>query len=1215
MTMPVAAVKRTSPAYRKAVSAFQDLQSTEHGPARTAAESRFQEAAAQLVLAGQPVPSPLRPSTKHSTRRRREEPGDGSVDHDPPSAFFPGIDDERFVQKLMARPELAALAKDASSTANNNGAEAEDQEQEEDPCSATSFSLSKPQLLVRSLVNPASPLNSMFVFAGVGMGKTCMAIQIAESFREEAAFSKKVLVISKHSLHEPFLRQLQSHCTGGAYGSAEAAASRYELMGYITFANHIQRLTASSRSEASLVKKLVDEYSDRVVIIDEVQNLRREQNARKGVSRAITEVLTRVDGIRLVLLSATPLYNDVGELNFLMQLVFRNDKDFVRADRVATARFDAVPLDEEDAALLVHFASRYVSYVRGGDPRTFPLRMWSTDAVLPRGVLHTPMVLSRMSRAQDALYERWEGDVEARNGGGAGGEDFSDELLAEGDQEAGVPAAQMLGSLRAQALAQICDVAFPVGESPSGPDAPAEAVAFGREGFSGAFKREDRKGAGGGMSYRRGVPAFLSAQLLADYSPKLAAVLRYVATARGVVLVYSRYIKAALDPLALALEHAGYDNLEAAMFLTPPHDRPRRARLGRYALIKGGSEETGGSSQSVNTSLLRRINSPENSEGGLVKVVLISDVASEGVDFKCIREVHVLEPWHNLSRTEQVIGRAVRTCSHALLPPEQRNATVYLHAMLRADGRETVEVEMYRTAEEKQVHIASLERLIKRAAMDCALGHGFQGRGAARDQVPVRMVDAQGRSSEVVRGDLDGSRACDFSSCDYDCLAGSPELAAARKQRQRSGGSATGDDLYLHLQASSAALRDQVDALMVRLVELLAATPGVPRKYEWLADALLQRKEKKETKEKALAAAATVLNHALGRIAAASPSGIKASLRHGGGAGGVVRRVSDAYVFLAAADARKDGGGGTQVGRRHGAPVPSELSVMVPLRKSESRNSRGGGGGAPGTHQERREDVVRTVRERHLELLSSLGPGAGGSGDPPPHQSLRRAALEQVLDHLDKEELAAVCAALAATSPAPAPDVAAFREEMRSALVSVGTLSEDGSCYYDHFGGGGGAQSDVPPFFAAADGSPLAAYAASKRMAALRAKSWPPLRRRGGFLAAAKGGGAPTFKMVHSVAKGEEALKGVVCTAFSQLKNSQLLAMVRRSFPGVEMRPGTKSRSGLCAWLELSLRVEGSLVRTLRHHLAESARRASGGDEADSRARDRRRKHRKKGRR
>ena len=65
-----------------------------------------------------------------------------------------------------------------------------------------------------------------------------------------------------------------------------------------------------------------------------------------------------------------------------------------------------------------------------------------------------------------------------------------------------------------------------------------------------------------------------------------------------------------------------------------------------------------------------------NKDGHVVKVVIGSQVASEGIDLRFTREMYLMDSWFHLNKMEQVIGRGVRTCSHSMLPPEQRNCTV-----------------------------------------------------------------------------------------------------------------------------------------------------------------------------------------------------------------------------------------------------------------------------------------------------------------------------------------------------------------------------------------------------------------------------------------------------------------------------------------------------------------------------------------------------------
>ena len=78
---------------------------------------------------------------------------------------------------------------------------------------------------------------------------------------------------------------------------------------------------------------------------------------------------------------------------------------------------------------------------------------------------------------------------------------------------------------------------------------------------------------------------------------------------------------------------------------------------------------------------------------------------SEGVDFRYVRQIHVLDPWFNMSRIEQVLGRGMRTCSHSLLPFKEQNCTVYLHTCRYSTStQETVDEFMYRIFVEQKGH-------------------------------------------------------------------------------------------------------------------------------------------------------------------------------------------------------------------------------------------------------------------------------------------------------------------------------------------------------------------------------------------------------------------------------------------------------------------------------------------------------------------------------
>jgi hypothetical protein len=69
-----------------------------------------------------------------------------------------------------------------------------------------------------------------------------------------------------------------------------------------------------------------------------------------------------------------------------------------------------------------------------------------------------------------------------------------------------------------------------------------------------------------------------------------------------------------------------------------------------------------------------------NLRGELCRVFCITSAGAEGLSLRNVRRVHIMEPYWNHVRTDQVKGRAVRICSHADLPftadPETNERTV-----------------------------------------------------------------------------------------------------------------------------------------------------------------------------------------------------------------------------------------------------------------------------------------------------------------------------------------------------------------------------------------------------------------------------------------------------------------------------------------------------------------------------------------------------------
>jgi hypothetical protein len=71
--------------------------------------------------------------------------------------------------------------------------------------------------------------------------------------------------------------------------------------------------------------------------------------------------------------------------------------------------------------------------------------------------------------------------------------------------------------------------------------------------------------------------------------------------------------------------------------------------------------------------------------GETIKILMITSSGAEGINLKNTRFVHIMEPYWNMVRPQQVIGRARRICSHQDLPEELRTVKVFLYMAIISD--------------------------------------------------------------------------------------------------------------------------------------------------------------------------------------------------------------------------------------------------------------------------------------------------------------------------------------------------------------------------------------------------------------------------------------------------------------------------------------------------------------------------------------------------
>jgi len=581
----------------------------------------------------------------------------------------------------------------------------------------SSFTLQSQQKFLRRVLSPDSPVRNLLMVHGTGTGKTCTAIQIAEEYILRPEFQdKKVMLVASAAVEANFRTQLfemnrvnvdvvagtleSKQCTGRRYldmllrienepknwanpevrDRLQTTANRmisefYEFAPYETFGNMLTHRIGAS--EKGVDREWIREtFDNRLLIIDEAHNIREsgEGLTVKGITRGLERLVKYANGLVLVLMTATPMFDTYDEMGFFMNLFLWNDRRQKPEESVKMSDF----FNEEDATLKTGEAGQrfrdwcqdYVSFIRGENPFTFPFR------------LPPPKVID------GGLQRDFFGE-------GIGNEKLRYlQLVASSTQ--GIQKDLLTRTDRKNAE----DRRQAIMESTIAVTPDNKPV---REVFTLV-----------GSQYQYVKEPFLAPSQLPNHSAKFVSVLQSIEKGSGIAFVYSNYVAMGARLFSMALEEHGY---------TPAMGQPllvsnsyTGAPKGKYIFLSSDASE------SEITKMIALAKSPKNATGDLVRVIVASRIVSEGVDFKYVRQIHILDPWWNMSRTEQVIGRGLRTCSHQLLGFLEQNCTVYLHVVRTDEGKECYDEFTYRTrVEPKAMRIANVRKVMAESAMDCPL--------------------------------------------------------------------------------------------------------------------------------------------------------------------------------------------------------------------------------------------------------------------------------------------------------------------------------------------------------------------------------------------------------------------------------------------------------------------------------------------------------------
>lgn len=199
----------------------------------------------------------------------------------------------------------------------------------------------------------------------------------------------------------------------------------------------------------------------------------------------------------------------------------------------------------------------------------------------------------------------------------------------------------------------------------------------------------------------------LQLQNIEKYSIKFYKIFKRIKKSEGPIFVYSNFKDVGgLKSFIKFIEYHGYKNYKTF----------------------GEGEKTfsiwsGDETHQMKEDIKKVFNQKENADGSKIKIMLGSPSIKEGVSLLRVEEIHILEPYWNLSRIQQIIGRGIRFCSHKDVPKYKQIVNVYLYLATHQKEEQTIEEYIWSLAKKKNKLIEQFEHILKENAIDCELFH------------------------------------------------------------------------------------------------------------------------------------------------------------------------------------------------------------------------------------------------------------------------------------------------------------------------------------------------------------------------------------------------------------------------------------------------------------------------------------------------------------
>lgn len=676
-------------------------------------------------------------------------------------------------------------------------------------CLNKTIKLSNHQNLLKNYLTPDSPYPGLLLFHGLGLGKTCAAINIAENFKNqvERYQTRIYIIVPGPTLKAEWKSQIVK-CTGETYKSKLQTNNKmmtqdidenkinnyYKIMSIKSFLKHTigEKIKNKDKTDKQKYKRTETGEIERTEHINKITNLNNSLliiDEAHGLtdneySKAVQYILKNSINLKILLLTGTPMKNSALDIIDLLNLIkpekekLKRSEIFEYGENISNLKFT-----ENGKEKLIKGCRGLVSYMNNNDYYLFATKI--DKGILTDNLKFTPIIPCQMSDFQKQIYEEINKDDKKLNKSSSDATNFAFPII-NGNKiipKTGFKGKYELINDLYQDQNKYNEILGKWLNDKSDnlliPDFENKKYFFGE---------------------------ILTSKYLNIFSAKYAKCLKHI---EGLIndnakpiFIYSNAVEIGINIFSHILLQNGYLEFKEDENITlsklnndtvcykcgvklkdHKNKKDHDFKPAIFFSIIGKQNTFDNSSEEKDKNIIDQyFNSPDNYDGKNIKIVLGSKVISEGYNIFNLREVHILDTYYNIARVEQVIGRAIRRCSHAQ-SWEQINKTpfptvdVYRYCTVIGDVNDkkrepTIDEILYTKAEKKHILIKQVERILKENAVDCPLFYNNNKYDKRYDKykncIPLKVAEEY--DTQVID---DKTKicpvACDYMQCEYKC--------------------------------------------------------------------------------------------------------------------------------------------------------------------------------------------------------------------------------------------------------------------------------------------------------------------------------------------------------------------------------------------------------------------------------------------------------------